>query len=285
MNKELLGVIGLLAATILWGIGFIAVDIALTAFSPMQIMAIRFCLASGIMFFTVRKNLHSFFKQEVTAGIIMGVCLFFAFTLQTVGLKFSTVPKNAFLTATNVVFVPILVWGVYKKRPLLRECAGMILAIVGSGFLTLTNDFSIGIGDTLSLACAFFFACHIFFTGRYAPYYRVAVLSFIQLVTAFVLSCVALPFTGGISEVLWSANAFLAIVYLGIVSTAITYFLQTVSQRYVKQVQAVIILSLESVFASFFSVLLINEKLSFQVLCGAVFIFSAILVSALKLKK
>ena len=31
MNKELLGVVGLLSATILWGAGFLAVDLALTA--------------------------------------------------------------------------------------------------------------------------------------------------------------------------------------------------------------------------------------------------------------
>ncbi|UTC47600.1 DMT family transporter [Treponema vincentii] len=285
MNKELLGVVGLLSATILWGAGFLAVDLALTAFTPMQIMAVRFFLASIIMFFAARRNLHTVLRQEIIAGLIMGLCLFLAFTLQTIGLKFSTLSNNAFLTATNVVFVPFLVWGAYKKRPTLSEFAGMILAIAGAGFLTLANDFSIGIGDTLSLAGAFFFACQVFFTGKYAPHYRIDILSFVQMATAFVLSCAALPFTGGMSGIVWGKNALLSILYLGIVSTAITYFLQTASQQYVKQVQAVIILSLEAVFATIFSVLLIHERLSFRVLCGAVLILSAVLISELKLKK
>ena len=282
MNKELLGVIGLLSATILWGAGFLVVDLALTAFTPMQIMAVRFFLASIIMFFAVRKSLQSVLKQEVIAGIIMGLCLFLAFTLQTIGLKFSTLSNNAFLTATNVVFVPFLVWGAYKKRPALREFTGMILAMAGAGFLTLTKDFTIGIGDTLSLAGAFFFACQVFFTGKYAPHYRTDILSFVQITTAFVLSCISLPFTGGMAGIVWGKNALLSILYLGIVSTAITYFLQTSSQRYVKQVQAVIILSLEAVFATLFSVLLIHEKLSFRVLCGALLILSAVFVSQSK---
>ena len=255
MNKELLGVVGLLSATILWGAGFLAVDLALTAFTPMQIMAVRFFLASIIMFFAARKSLQSVLKQEVIAGIIMGLCLFLAFTLQTIGLKFS------------------------KKCPALREFAGMILAMAGAGFLTLTKDFTIGIGDTLSLAGAFFFACQVFFTGKYAPHYRTDILSFVQITTAFVLSCISLPFTGGMAEIVWGKNALLSILYLGIVSTAITYFLQTSSQRYVKQVQAVIILSLEAVFATLFSVLLIHEKLSFRVLCGALLILSAVFIS------
>lgn len=284
MNQELLGVVGLLSATILWGAGFLAVDLALTAFTPMQIMAVRFFLASIIMFFAARKSLQSVLKQEVIAGVIMGLCLFLAFTLQTIGLKFSTLSNNAFLTATNVVFVPFLVWGAYKKRPALREFTGMILAMAGAGFLTLTKDFTIGIGDTLSLAGAFF-ACQVFFTGKYAPHYRTDILSFVQITTAFVLSCISLPFTGGMAGIVWGKNALLSILYLGIVSTAITYFLQTSSQRYVKQVQAVIILSLEAVFATLFSVLLIHEKLSFRVLCGALLILSAVFISELKLKK
>lgn len=285
MSKELLGVIGLLSVAVIWGVGFIAVDTALTALTPMQIMAIRFFLASVIMFFAARKTLHTVSKQEVIGGFIMGSCLFFAFTLQTVGLQFSTPSKNAFLTATNVVFVPFLVWGVYQKRPLLREFAGMFLAIAGAALLTLTEDFSIGIGDSLSFACAFFFACQIFFTGKYALHHRVSILNCIQMVTAFALSCAALPFTGGIAGIVWNKNALLSALYLGVVSTALAYFLQTVSQRYVKQVQTVIILSLEAVFATIFSVLLIHEKLSLRILCGAAFILSAVLLSELKLKK
>lgn len=170
-------------------------------------------------------------------------------------------------------------WGAYKKRPLLREFAGMFLAITGAAFLTLTEEFSIGIGDILS------FACQIFFTGQYAFHYRVSVLNCIQMATAFVLSCAALPFFGGISGIVWNKNALLSILYLGIVSTSIAYFLQTLSQKYVKQVQTVIILSLAAVFASIFSVLLIHEKLSFRILCGAALILGAVLISELKLEK
>lgn len=284
MNKQLLGIIGLLLASILWGVGFLAVDGALTALEPMQTMAIRFVCAALIMFFPASKSLRTTTKKEVAAGFILGLCLFIAYTLQTIGLKLSTLANNAFLTATNVVFVPFLVWGVYKKRPLLRECAGMIMALAGVGFLTLNGTFSIGTGDALSLACAVFFACQVFFTGIYAPNCRITVLSFFQVATAGALSCVALPFTGGMAGVIWNTYALISILYLGIVSTALTYFLQTASQRYVKQVQAVIILSLESVFATVFSVLLLHESVSLRIVCGAALIFTAIVVSVLPVK-
>lgn len=285
MNKEILGIFGLLSASILWGLGFLAVDRALTALSPVQTMVIRFFLASLIMLFAARKDFRTASKQEIKAGCIMGLCLFIAFILQTIGLQLSSLANNAFLTATNVVFVPFLVWGAYKKRPLLREFAGMILALVGVGFLTLTDHFSIGIGDSLSLGCAVFFACHVFFTGNYAPYCRVTLLNFFQVFTAFILSCAAIPFTGGRTEIVWNKYAFWSILYLGIVSTALTYFLQAASQRYVKQVQAVIILSLEAVFGTFFSIFLMGNTISPRMVCGAVLILTAVLISAIKLKK
>lgn len=107
MNKELLGITGLLSVAVIWGIGFIVVDTALTALTPMQIMAGRFFLASLIMFFAARKNLHTVSKQEVIGGLIMGSCLFFAFILQTVGLQFSTPSKNGIFNGDACCVCPL----------------------------------------------------------------------------------------------------------------------------------------------------------------------------------
>ena len=41
-------------------------------------------------------------------GTILGIFLYLAFVLQTVGLQYTTPSKNAFLTAVNVVIVPFI---------------------------------------------------------------------------------------------------------------------------------------------------------------------------------
>ena len=157
------------------------------------------------------------------------------------------------------------------------------MAIVGAGILSLQTDFSVGIGDGLTLLCAVCFAFQIFLTGEYVGKIRPTVLNFLQMTTAFVLSLFGLILTGGFS--FHATNkSMLAVLYLGVVSTTITYLLQTVSQRYVDETKAAIILSMEAVFGTVFSVLLLHETVTVRMIAGSILILSAVLVSELQFK-
>lgn len=46
----------------------------------------------------------------------MGAALFIGFSLQIIGLQYTTPSKNAFLTATNVVIVPFITFLICRKR-------------------------------------------------------------------------------------------------------------------------------------------------------------------------
>ena len=75
----------------------------------------------------------------------------------------------------------------------------------------------------------------------------------------------------------------LAVLYLGVVSTTITYLLQTVSQKYVDETKSAIILSMEAVFGTVFSVILLHEQVTVRMIIGSVLILSAVLVSEVQL--
>lgn len=95
--------------------------------------------------------------------MLLGTILYIAFALQTVGLQYTTPSKNAFLTAVNVIIVPIIAFAVYKRRIDGYEIIGSMMAIVGIGCLSLQGSMTMNIGDILSLACAVAFAFDIFF--------------------------------------------------------------------------------------------------------------------------
>ena len=82
-----------------------------------------------------------------------------------------------------------------------------------------------------------------------------------------------------------STRSLLAVLYLGVVSTTITYLLQTVSQKYVDETKSAIILSMEAVFGTFFSVLLLHENVTVRMLAGSALILAAVLVSEVSFKK
>ena len=104
------------------------------------------------------------------------------------------------------------------------------------------------------------------------------------MTTAFVLSGVGLIVTGGF-RFKPSMESLLAVLYLGIVSTTITYLLQTVSQKYVDETKSAIILSMEAVFGTIFSVILLHETVTVRMKTGSVLILAAVLVSEVSFSK
>lgn len=278
--KNKLGIAGLLAVTIIWGGGFVASDIALVGLTPFQIMAIRFLIATIVMAALAGKEIKTIRKEEWKCGAILGFFLFGGFALQIIGLQYTTPSKNAFLTATNVVFVPFIAMVLYKRKVKVQSLVGAAMAIIGAGVLSLQADFSMGIGDALTLVCAVCFAFQIFLTGEFVGRIRPMVLNFIQMAMAFVCSLVGYLFSG---ELAFHAdkNSIWAVLYLGLISTCLTYFLQTLSQRYVEETKAAIILSMEAVFGTVFSVILLHEQVTAKMLIGSALILGAVLVSEL----
>ena len=282
--KQYLGILGLLAVTVIWGGGFVASDMALETLTPFQIMAIRFLIAAVIMTALGRKQIKSITKEEAKCGFWLGAALFGGFALQIIALQYTTPSKNAFLTATNVVFVPFIALVFYRKKIPARSLVGAVLAVVGAGVLALQRDFSLGLGDGLTLLCAVCFALQIFLTGEYVGRIRPTVLNFLQMTTACVLSLIGMVLAGDFVFAA-STKSILAVLYLGVVSTSITYLLQTVSQKYVDETKSAIILSLESVFGTLFSVLILHEQITLRMILGSGLILFAVLVSQLPGKK
>lgn len=278
--KKHLAVAGLIAVTIIWGGGFVASDIALESLRPFQIMTIRFLLASILMGAASIRDLKGMCLEEIRAGMLMGTALFVGFAFQIVGLQYTTPSKNAFLTALNVVMVPFIAFVILKKKIGMKSIGGAVMAIAGVGLLSLEKNLTLGIGDALTLICAAGFAFQIFFTSEFVKKYRAVVLNFVQMLTAVALSVVSL-FLFGETDFCAIAKGWLSVLYLGVISTALCYLLQTASQRYVDETKAAIILSMESVFGTLFSILILHEQITLRMICGCMIILAAVIVSNL----
>lgn len=282
--KKTLGIIGLVIVTIIWGGGFVASDIALNELSPFEIMSYRFLIASILMGIFAWKNLKTISKDEIIYGSVLGVALFLGFALQIIGLKYTTPSNNAFLTATNVVMVPFIAYIIGRKKLNKADIVGSFTALIGVGVLSLQSNFSIGTGDVFTLFCALGFAFQIYLTGIFGKKIRPSILNFLQMFTASCLSIIGLLFSGKIILSL-STQGISAIIYLGVVGTAICYFLQTAAQKHVYETKSAIILSMEAVFGTLFSIILLGEKLTIKMIIGGIMILSAVLMSELQIFK
>ena len=278
--KKYLAIAGLVLVTVIWGGGFVASDMALESLSPFQIMTVRFLLASVLMGMISIRGIKGATRDEVKAGFYMGVSLFAAFALQIVGLQYTTPSKNAFLTALNVVMVPFIAFVFLRKKIGAKSIIGAVMAIVGVGLLSLNKNLTLGIGDALTLLCAAEFAFQIFFTSEFVKKYRPVVLNFVQMCTAFFLSLISM-FVFGEWHFDVTTKGWLSVLYLGVISTTLCYLLQTECQKYVDETKAAIILSMESVFGTMFSIIILHEKVTLKMVAGCVIILAAVIISNL----
>ncbi|MEH7123636.1 DMT family transporter [Bacillus sp. JJ1773] len=271
----------LLFTAIVWGSGFVVTAIALEYLTAYQVMAGRFVIATLILMILFGYKFKGFTKSIIWKGVLLGTFLFIGFALQTVGLEYTTPSKNAFLTAVNVVIVPIIAYLLYKRRIDRYEMVGSCIAIVGIGFLSLQGTMTINIGDTLSLACAVAFAFDIFYTNLFVQKEDAISLTIVQFITASLLSVVAVFIHGDIPTTLEN-EAIYSIVYLAIFSTTIAYLFQNIAHQYTTATKAAIILSTESFFGMVLSVIFLHEILTGRMIIGAVLIMLAILFAEVK---
>ncbi len=279
--------LSLLLVAIIWGSGFIGSQMALDAnLSSAFIMFVRFAIATlivGVAFFKdLKKNLK---KEHIKGGILIGLFLFLAFYVQTVGLQYTTPSNNAFITASNVVMVPFLWWIISKKRPSIKIFVSSFLCLIGIGILSVdfSQGFSLKVGDLLTLLCALLFACQIIATGILAQKMDAKVVVFLQFAVATVCGFLMFMLTDRDFSAFASPKGMAAVAYLGIFSTCLCYFLQTTAQQHVESAKAAIILATESLFGTIFSVVLGYDKLTVNMVIGGVIILTSIIMTEVKL--
>ncbi|PIC64170.1 EamA family transporter [Sporosarcina sp. P13] len=279
--KKYIGEIGLLITAIIWGSGFVMSATALGHYSPYQILAVRFMIGAVLLGIVFNKRLRQVDKSVLWKGSLLGLMLYTAFALQTVGLQFTTPSKNAFLTGVNVVIVPFIAFMIYKRKLDTYELFGAVLALVGVAVLSLQWSSSVNVGDVLTVGCAVMFAFHIFYTAKFVRTEDAVLLTLLQMAVAAVIGCMAVILLG---ETSFSMNltGISSLLYLAVFSTTIAFLMQTVGQKYVSETKAAIILSTESVWGMAFSIALAYEVLTFRMFVGAVLIFTAIVLSETK---
>lgn len=278
-----IGEILLVLTAIIWGSGFVASAVALEHYTPYQILAGRFLIGAVILSLIFFKKLNKLKKSTLIKGAVLGIFLYIAFALQTVGLQFTTPSKNAFLTAVNVVIVPFIGFLLYKRKIDMYELTGAILAIVGIAVLSLKLSTNVNVGDLLTLGCAVGFAFHIFYTAKFVKTEDPVVLTIVQMVTAAVIGCIVVLFRGETSFSM-ETEGMMNLLYLGIFSTTIAFLMQTVAQKYISETKAAIILATESFWGMVFSVIILSEIMTSRMVIGALLILLAILISETKME-
>lgn len=279
MNADLM----LILVAVIWGTGFIAVEYAINAgMSAALILATRFTLAAVVLLVVTFKDVKNISKSEWIKGSIAGVLLFLGFYLQTIGQTLTTVSNSAFLTTTNVIMVPFIVWIIAHKKPSLKIVLLALLTFIGVTILTWSpnNGLSFNIGDIYILFCAVAFACHIAYVELAVKGHSPIRITFIQISVAAILSLFGL--IGSSPESFTQVDYALglpSVIFLGLFSTSLCFFMQTSAQKRTSAAKAGIIMSTEGFFGTLFSIILGIEPLTMKIVIGGIIIITAVILT------
>lgn len=197
----------LLLTAAIWGSAFVAQQTGMDYVGPFTFNAARnllggLTLLPLIVFFSSRKKrtLPPDASSENTTqpktlwagGILCGIALFVASTLQQIGIQYTTVGKAGFITALYIVLVPVC--GLFlRKRVQPKVWLAVLIAVAGLYLLCMTDgSFSLQKGDFLVLACALGFTVHILVIDHFSPLVSGIKMSCIQFFTCSILSAVCM---------------------------------------------------------------------------------------------
>ena len=279
---------GLLLIGILWGMGFVTVKIGLNAgMNTFYLMWLRFLGSFVLLSILFRKKIKKVSKDDLKAGLILGIIQYFGYVFQTYGAAHTTVGKNAFFTAINVIIVPYIFWILNKKRPDIFSFSASIICLIGVGIMSLDGNLSfthLNKGDVMTIISAFFFALQVAYTGYFGRKVHPMNLVLLQMLIGGLLFAGTQFATSGLREVIpLHGETLMAIIYAVVFSTAIPMLLQIYCQRLTTATRASILMSTESMFAPIFAFLVLGEMMTLRVALGAVFILFSVVVSETKL--
>jgi drug/metabolite transporter (DMT)-like permease len=269
----------LLSVSAAWGMAFVVMKDAIERQSVNNFLFTRFSLAVIVMIALNPSVIRQFDRDLILRAGSAGIFLGLGYIFQTLGLAHTGAAITGFVTGLYVVFTPLLAYFFLKERltKLIWSC--VFIATVGLGLLSI-RGFSVGIGEMLVLASAFFFAAHIIALGKWSSGRDVYAMTIVQLAMCALLSGLASIPEG------YSAppdyGVWAVVIFTAVVCTAVAFVVQTWSQAHMTTTKVAVILTMEVVFAALFAIIFGGERLTLQATLGGLMVLTAMFMIVLK---
>jgi drug/metabolite transporter (DMT)-like permease len=278
----------LLLCSFFWGVTFVVVKDALADISVFGYLAARFALGALPMIWIYRDDLRNLTRDEMWAGVHVGLFMFGGYAFQTAGIARTTPSKAAFITGLSVVLVPVFLAVIWQKTIGAWAWGGAAASFAGLYLLTVPRQgfAELNRGDLLVMGCAVLYAFQIIFIARYTGKYSLGALSCLQVILAAVGSAIAVPLLNMTGWehffVRFTSQMEFGVIVTAIFTTALAYPLLVWGQRHTTATNTALILTAEPVFAAITSFIVLHERLGGRPLAGAMLILGGICIAEWK---
>jgi drug/metabolite transporter (DMT)-like permease len=270
----------LFAVAIVWGSAFVTQGLASQYHVAYLFNGVSFILAALILIPIIPRTVR--IKPEQWKWmLIAGGILFIATAMQQVGIFYTKIANAGFLTSLYVVFTPFLLWIGFREKPHWLDAIAVIMAGVGSFFLSTTGSFLVQRGDVLETIGSLFWALHFVVLGKFANKFEsISFASGHFFISGFFNLLMGLAFED--IRMLAPPPLLWAILYRATLSIGLGYTLQVWGQKHTPPTDAALILGLEAVFAVVSGWVVLGQTLLPIQIMGCLAILTAVLLSQAK---
>jgi drug/metabolite transporter (DMT)-like permease len=282
MNRRWAGALSGLIAASIWGGMYVVSDAVLDVVPPATLVLLRYVIALPVLWFAARLS-HTrgiqradWPKLALTALVGFGVSLLAQFA----GTKLSTAAAGALITSATPAFIVLFAWQILHERALGQQWAGLGIATIGVLIVSLLGDQPATdaatnplLGNLLLIVAAVSWALYSVLVKLNSQTYTALAITLV--VTAFgipiVAPVVAIELqTQSIGAL--TVPAVLGILYIGIGSTAIAFFLWNKSFELLDAATASLFFFAQPVVGTLLSAIFRGEQLGWSFFVGGALI-------------
>jgi drug/metabolite transporter (DMT)-like permease len=289
-SSRLLGGLYLFLAAAFWGGTYVATKYVLAGMGPFALVLVRYAMASLVLvplLLLVRVERPS--GREMRSLALLGfVGLTLTHSLQFAGTALSSAHAGSLLTSSSPVFMVLFAALLLSERITVRMVVALVLA--GIGVIAVIGPGGTGagpsalVGDVLLVAAGVTWALYSVLVRRYSA--RVSSFALTTYVSVFG-ALFALPL--GVPDLLRTrplgGAAWLAILYVGLVSTILAYYLWNRGLQLIEAGAGSVFFFAQPLTGTFFAWLLLREQLTAGFFLGAALILAGVAVALLSFER
>lgn len=261
------------------GTSFIFSKALMDTISPMNVLGVRFTLAFLILAVIFIKKLIKCTGKELLGGALLGALYTGNMVLEMYGLRLIDSGVSALIENMAILLVPVYAAIVTRRPPEKKIILCAVLAVIGVGFLSLTQLGMGGgsLGLFLTICATIAYTSCIIVTAKVAHFGDPVTIGVVQMGTMGGLSLIIALIQGnfvlpsGTKE--WSM-----ILILVLLCSCFGFTFQPLGQKYVSEETAAVFTVINPLTAGIMSIVIAKESLSVFKITGFILILISLVI-------
>ena len=204
---------------------------------------------------------YNLFLSSHMGRVPYGILSSFHSFIQVEGLRYTSSGNSAFITSTNIIFVPFFAFVLFRKKTEKGFFPGLVAVVLGflliSGIVSLKpfgfNITGVNKGDILTLFCAILTAVYFVLYQSLAERYDELSVNVFHMCGAAAFMWVLSLFSTEKSMDFSNTGTVLWLLYCAVFASALSFVFLSMAQAKLSAAKVSVICSLESVFAMLFA--------------------------------